>query len=528
MLTDLMSQVFDQSDADQLLGFGRGIEREALRTTKAGQLSLTAHPSELGEKLTHPLVTTDFSEAQLELITPVHNSNEAVLHHLKQIHQWTAQRLDGEQLWPGSMPCALPSDDQIPLAYYGDSNAGRLKTTYRHGLGLRYHRTMQTICAVHYNFSFNHSFFERLARLSGHSSLNITAANAFRSERYFGLMRNFRYLAWLPAYLFGASPAVDNSFIRDPNHDLERIDEHTFFKPFATSLRSGGLGYQSSTQSDLLNICFNTLGNYSETLRAGITTDYAPYQALTAKSTTRFPQVNTSILQSEAEFYSSIRAKATPPPGHNFLNYLDQVGVGYIEVRLLDINPYLPMGVDLAQLDFMDLLLAHCMLTDSPQHDDALCRVVSQNFKGTTESGRKPGFNLLRDEQSIALVDWAAELFAEFNDLASALDQIHGDDRYQRCLTELAPRITNPDLTPSGQLLSDLHRDGTSFLAHHQALSDHHHRTCYNDPLQRETELALDRVAADSKEAFTKISSNSDDAFDEYLAQYQQAYRSDT
>jgi glutamate--cysteine ligase len=159
MLTDLMSQVFDQSDADQLLGFGRGIEREALRTTKAGQLSLTAHPSALGEKLTHPLVTTDFSEAQLELITPVHNSNEAVLHHLKQIHQWTAQRLDGEQLWPGSMPCALPSDDQIPLAYYGDSNAGRLKTTYRHGLGLRYHRTMQTICAVHYNFSFNQPFF---------------------------------------------------------------------------------------------------------------------------------------------------------------------------------------------------------------------------------------------------------------------------------------------------------------------------------------------------------------------------------
>ena len=104
MPTDLITQVFDQSDAKTLLTFGRGIEREALRTDSNGQLAQTPHPESLGEKLTHPLITTDFSEAQLELITPVHASNESVLAHLENIHQWTAQRLGEEVLLPGFLP----------------------------------------------------------------------------------------------------------------------------------------------------------------------------------------------------------------------------------------------------------------------------------------------------------------------------------------------------------------------------------------------------------------------------------------
>ena len=272
------------------------------------------HPEALGAKLTHPLVTTDFSEAQLELITPVHRSVPEVMSNLKQIHQWTDQQLGQERLWAGSMPCILPEESNIPLANYGNSNLGRLKTTYRQGLGLRYNRTMQTICAVHYNFSFSTEFFDGLIQsqtAQGQSPRQNDAT--FRSEKYFALMRNFRQLSWLPAYLFGASPAVDASFLRDSDHHLSRLSPSTFYYPHATSLRSGGLGYQSATQSTLLNICYNSLDNYTDTLRRGITEPHRPYAALGQQSGIVFPQVNANILQSEAEFYASVRAKATPP-----------------------------------------------------------------------------------------------------------------------------------------------------------------------------------------------------------------------
>ena len=524
MPTDLITQVFDQSDAKTLLTFGRGIEREALRTDSNGQLAQTPHPESLGEKLTHPLFTTDFSEAQLELITPVHASNESVLAHLENIHQWTAQRLGEERLWPGSMPCVLPGEGEIPLAYYGQSNSGRLKTTYRHGLGLRYNRTMQTICAVHYNFSFATPLLERLEHFEGRTNLTEPEIIAARSSRYFALMRNFRTLAWLPAYLFGASPAVDESFLRDDQHDLTLLGERTFYKPFATSLRSGGLGYQSSTQSNALNICYNNLANYTQTLRDGITTEHEPYRQLGQQSLARFPQVNANLLQSEAEFYSSIRAKATPPIGANFLAHLDRSGVQYIEVRLLDINPYLPLGVDLAQLDFMDLLILHCLLTPSPEHDPTLCRTVTDNFHLATEFGRKPGLALTKDHQSIALTSWAGSLFEALEDLAQALDEVHGGSRYRACLSSLAPRVTDPSKTPSGRILSDLSSAGSSLLDHHRQLSADHFDHCYNLSLSAEIQTTLDEITATSRQSFKEIPTNTDAEFEAFLAQYHQAY----
>ena len=47
----------------------RGIEKESLRVNKQGKLAQTPHPRALGSALTHPLITTDYSEALLELIT---------------------------------------------------------------------------------------------------------------------------------------------------------------------------------------------------------------------------------------------------------------------------------------------------------------------------------------------------------------------------------------------------------------------------------------------------------------------------
>ena len=212
-----------------LQGIRRGIEKESLRVRPDGTLAATAHPTGLGSALTHPHITTDFSEAQLELITGVHAGVESCLEELTAIHQEVYRQIGDELLWCASMPCGLPAEDAIPIGRYGRSNVGQAKTVYRIGLAHRYGRRMQTISGIHYNFS-----------LPGVSN-----------EAYFALIRNFRRQSWLLLYLFGASPAVCASFVEGREHDLETLAPGTLYRPWATSLRMGPLGYQSDAQASL-------------------------------------------------------------------------------------------------------------------------------------------------------------------------------------------------------------------------------------------------------------------------------------
>src|SRR5216683_5723601 len=185
---------------ETLKGMRRGIEKESLRVRSDGALSQAPHPPALGSPLTHPHITTDFSEAQLELITGVHDSVDACLQELTWIHQVVYRHIGDEILWCASMPCNLPADNQIPIGRYGTSNVGRAKTVYRIGLAHRYGRRMQTISGIHYNFSLADVNWPTLGWPGG------------ANEAYFALIRNFRRHRWLLLYLLGASPATCSSF----------------------------------------------------------------------------------------------------------------------------------------------------------------------------------------------------------------------------------------------------------------------------------------------------------------------------
>jgi glutamate--cysteine ligase len=130
---------------EALKGMRRGIEKESLRVLPEGSLALTPHPAALGSPLTHPHITTDFSESQLELITGVHARAQTCVEELTQIHQFVYRAIGDEMLWVGSMPCNLPADETIPIGRYGVSNVGRAKSVYRTGLAHRYGGRMQTI-----------------------------------------------------------------------------------------------------------------------------------------------------------------------------------------------------------------------------------------------------------------------------------------------------------------------------------------------------------------------------------------------
>lgn len=215
--------------------------------TGEARLAQTPHPEELGSALTNEQITTDYSESLLEFITPALPDPADTLASLDKIHRFAYSKLGNEYLWSPSMPCPLPAEEDILIAYYGTSNIGQLKYVYRKGLALRYGKTMQCIAGIHYNFSLPEQLWPLLKQAEGF----VGSDRDYQSSAYIALIRNFRRYSWLLMYLFGASPALDAGFLRGRAHQLEQLDAETLYLPYATSLRMSDLGYQSNAQAGL-------------------------------------------------------------------------------------------------------------------------------------------------------------------------------------------------------------------------------------------------------------------------------------
>jgi glutamate--cysteine ligase len=445
-----LQDALDSLGPQRLRGIRRGIEKESLRAV-GGELAATPHPAALGSALTHPHITTDYSESQVELITGVHATPETCLEELLHVHQFTYRSIGEESLWVSSMPCRLPADETIPIGRYGPSNVGRAKSVYRMGLAHRYGRRMQTISGIHYNWS-----------LPG-------AGN----DEYFALIRNFRRHAFLLLYLFGASPALCSSFVDGRRHELQAIGEGTMYMPYGTSLRMGRLGYQSDAQSSLA-VSYNGLDGYAASLHGALTQPYPPYEAIGIMNPGgEYNQLATSLLQIENEFYGTIRPKRVIRPGERPLHALRERGVEYVEVRLLDLNPFVPIGITAPTLRFIDVFLLHCLLAESPPDSPQEIAALGRNQHKTAAYGREPGLALERGNGEITLTDWGSQLLAEFAPIALALDSAHRTSDYSDALRSAQALLDDPALLPSARVLAVMEQDfGNSFLAFTRAQSE--------------------------------------------------------
>jgi glutamate--cysteine ligase len=409
-----------------------------------GALALTPHPAALGSALTHPHITTDYSESQLELITGVHADVQACLDELTQTHQFVYQTLArqhngaaDERLWVSSMPCTLPPDETIPIGRFGSSHIGRAKSVYRMGLGHRYGRRMQTISGIHYNWS-----------LPGLSN-----------DEHFALIRNFRRHSFVLLWLFGASPAVCNSFVAGRDHGLQALSAHTLHLPHATSLRMGRLGYQSAAQSSLA-VSYNSLDRYAASLQEALTQPYAPYEAIGLRNLGgEYNQLSTTLLQIENEFYGTIRPKRVIRPGERPLHALRERGVEYIEVRCMDLDPFVPVGIAAPTMRFIDIFLLHCLLQHSPPDTPEEIQALGDNQHRTAAFGRQPGLTLHRNRDEVLLVDWLAELLSQCAPIAVALDAAHGGAQYAQALADTQAALAAPDTLPSARVLATMQSD---------------------------------------------------------------------
>jgi glutamate--cysteine ligase len=495
----------------------RGIEKESLRVQRDGALAMTPHPRALGSALTHPSLTTDYSEALLELITPAEADPEHVIAQLDELHRLVYSHLGDELLWTESMPGRLPADDDIPIAEYGTSNIGRLKHVYRHGLALRYGRTMQCIAGIHYNYSVS----EELWRLLHAEHPTAATAVDFQSACYLALIRNFRRTNWLLMHLFGASPALDRAFLRGRPNTLEAFDESTLYRPFATSLRMSDLGYSNTTAQAALQPSYDSLPAYLEALARAVSEPYPPYEAIGTHRNGSWVQINTNVLQIENEFYSTIRPKRVTHPGERPLHALASRGIQYVEVRCLDIDPFEPSGISLETARFLDAYLLVCALDDSPPLPPYAYAEANSNFGTVTLEGRRPGLTLTRDGHAISMRDWADELLERIDTAAGALDALCGDDRHRRAVAAQRVKLANPDATPSARVLRTMRERGQSFLGFGLAQSEAHAEYFRARPLDDAALSAAQALAEQSLAQQAELERrDAAIAFDDFVDEY--------
>lgn len=503
-------QVTNRDFISLLSGMKFGLEKEGLRVNPSdGRLAQTPHRRALGSALTHPNITTDYSEALLEFVTGTHTTAAEALVELELHQAFAANVLDDERIWPLSMPCLLPdSDADIPLAYYGESHIGRLKTVYRRGLGFRYGRQMQTIAGVHFNVSFPDDFWFWQGKIQG--SQKIPNLRLVRDIGYFNTIRNFRRLQWLYILLTGASPAVDESF-RLLATDRFLMQGRTNIAQGATSLRMSDLGYQSTAQESI-NISFNRLDTYCSSLESAVTQPWPTYEGVGLVDEYGFKQLNTAVLQIENEYYSSIRPKRGQNPGERPVRALLNRGVEYLEIRAIDLNPFTPNGISENETALITLLIVASALADSPVNTDAECAALNSLNARATWAGRRDNQKYCRN---MTFRSAGLRFLNDLDFLAECLDQAFDSTKHLEALTDARCQLSGTKSLLSYEIEQKSFKSG--HLAFGLDMAENHHQKLLSRFANAGNQDGMKKLAADSLVTEEVLSEANEGSFENFV-----------
>lgn len=512
ILTRLSAVLLSHND----LIFTNGLEKENLRVDLMGHQAFTDHPAIFGKSLTHPLITTDFSENLLEMVTaPV--EDQALFQTLTTLNAYISQSLDHELLWPLSMPGWIEDVNQVRIARYGDSHIAKMKQVYRRGLVLRYGKLMQLIAGMHFNLSFQPGLFAALQSMDG----NQEDLGVFTSKRMMRLVRHFYCVYPMLVYLFGASPSCTTQMItsKRPGYLMQQ-DEQTLIGPYATSLRMSDLGYHNSAQ-DLVKINLASVTQYAESLIKATQTPYSAYEQLGIKNTQgQYQQLNTHWLQIENEYYSSIRPKQIAQKGERPALALKNRGVAYIEMRALDLNPLSPVGIDQTQIDFINLVMLWCLLQEDCCLSPEDCCALRQHVKQVVTVGRKPGLTLQTITGKVLFTDWLRRQLDELAELAQWLDQHRQTTQYVQAVNTQMRKVIDPDLTPSAQVLEGLTAQKLSHQDYGLKYARIHAELLKKMTLNAQVQAKFSALARQSEQDWQQLEKPVDQSFEQFLQQY--------
>ncbi|MCL2309223.1 MAG: glutamate--cysteine ligase [Proteobacteria bacterium] len=494
-----------------------GLEREALRVNPEGRLSQRSHPLTLGSALTHPQITTDYSEALLEFVTPPLTTPEETLQRLNAIQHFTARQLDDEMLWNASMPCHLEGEDGIPIAQYGVSNLAKFKHLYRVGLAYRYGKAMQTIAGIHYNFSFAEETWPVWLAVDGVRADSADEVQAFRSQRYLDLLRNIQRYGFVIPYLFGASPAVSRSFFTTGGgHSSARLpmfDADTCYLPQGTSLRLSDLGY--SNRKCPFFVPSDSLDAYLFALYQATHTPCAAFEKVGVMVDGAYRQLNANILQIENEYYSSARPKQPLQAGETPSQALRQRGIAYIELRSLDVLPFTPAGIDLETMRFIQAWLTTCFLLPSDPAGRRTRMVYDSNLLSVAANGRSDEPILDIDGEPTTLKQALTPLLDQVEIVSEWLGE-----PYRESVRKQREKVADPETTPSARMLREMREQQESFHALICRYSKQHAAHYRETPLSVDVRREFEIMAETSRQEQQRLEASDQMNFDDYLARY--------
>ena len=507
-----------KTDTQHLLD-GRliGLEKETLRVSPKGGLSQSPHPLSLGSALTHPYITTDYSEALMEFVTPPFEHSADALAFLRDAQAYVYSHLQDELLWATSMPCVLSGEAGVPIAKYGSSNPGLMKHIYRRGLGYRYGKVMQVIAGVHFNYSLPESFWRLYQQVEG----NTQTLREFIDDQYFAIIRNLQRFGWLVPYLFGASPAICKSFLGGKPTSLHEFDVNTYYGPYATSLRMGDIGYQNNKENEIgIKACYHNLDSYIQSLQHAINTPYKDYEEIGVKVAGEYRQLNANILQIENEYYSTVRPKQILEGYEKPTMALKRRGVRYIELRSLDVNAFEPLGINATQMKFIEALMVYCLIQDSPKISQAEQGEIDKNELDVAHYGRDPKLILQRNAQPISLKQWALEICDDMKGVCELLDRSHQGSPYMDALAEQCEKIIDPELTPSARMLKVMRDNGEGFYHFARRMSQQYFDYFKQVELTGEQRRYYDDLSQASLDKQALLEADTSVSFEEYLQRY--------
>ena len=402
---------------EEILKGSFGIEWESLRALSDGKLSLTPHPEVFGDKLKNPVITTDFSESQIEIITPTFDSIDEAFDVFSLLADLVNASLpDNEYLWFQSIPCILPYYDKIPIAKYGDEGVESEK--YRMELAKKYGVKKQMISGVHFNFSFAEESVEKLYEIIG-SDLDF---KEFKNEIYLKIARNYLRYCWLIIYLTGCSIGSHGTFSKDCIHKMDARDAYgSYYSTQGPSFRNASCGYKNLKS---LYPSYDSVDEFTRDVQSFI---------------------DEGDLSEAKELYTQIRLKPKRPM--DMLNSLKEDGIEYVEIRTLDINPFYKCGLVRHDMKFLHLFLIYMVIKSESDYVDWQ-KEAKINEENTAERAYDESMRLLKDGEETTLKEWASEIINEMYGMCEVL----GIEE-ENTLKLMHDRVSNPDLTYGKRLL---------------------------------------------------------------------------
>lgn len=317
-----------------------GLEKESLRVDEHGFLAHTPHPFTESEK-----IDRDFCENQIEIITGVNGSAEAVYEELKGLHNTAVRRLyhlksGREYIWNFSNPPFVKSEEDIPIAKFHGEFHG--KELYREYLAEKYGKKKMLFSGIHFNFSFSENYLREAFEES-----RLENYGEFKNRLYLNLAQKVVRYGWLIVYLTAASPLMDGSF--ENYNDLGK----DILSPYASG-RCSEIGYWN----DFVPIIdYSDLNTYVDSIQ-----EY----------------VDLGQLKNPAELYYPVRLK---PLGEHSLKNLKETGVNHIELRNIDLNPLADTGVQREDIEFLHLLLVYLNVQEDRKLEDFEQIMAIRNIK---------------------------------------------------------------------------------------------------------------------------------------------------